>query len=86
MVTHLPSEEVHYKPSQLVLDIDQKIPLTCCISCVDNITGYAPEVNRTQMPQGKCRVNCVGGMLEWSDAEKQYEVHLFPKIKKTQVW
>ena len=49
-----------------LLNIDRKIPLTCCISCEGGITGSAP-ISKSKQNIG-CSpadgyVNCIGSML-----------------------
>ena len=49
------------------LNFDWKIPMTCRIRCVDGLTGSAPVSESKQeqdVPQRRCYVHCVGGMLE----------------------
>ena len=50
-----------------MLYIDLKIPLTCCVNCMDDITGNKPiaeSKHDSGCSKWKCRINYVGGMRE----------------------
>ena len=71
-----------------VLNIGLKVPLTCCVNCMNGITGNVPVAKLdadapAEMLSKLHGVACLKGRT--LEAETQQEVRLFPKVNSMHV-